>query len=144
MFASDEEALAAAEELYGQYLAAENQLGAGGWNDISLIKPYVRGAALADEIQTAQDLSAKGYHQVGDISYDTATLQQAEIAESGQVVLTVYLCLDVSGAGIVDATNQTIDVGERPGRLALEIEFDDVDGDLKVDRSEPWTGSDFC
>lgn len=144
MFASEEEALAAAEELYGEYLAAENLLGAGGWTDISLVEPFLKGQALADEIDTAEGLSAKGYRQVGEIGFDSVALQQIEDDGPESVELTLYLCLDVSSASILDAADQPVVVEGRPDRIALEIAMDDTEGDLKVERSEPWTGSDFC
>jgi hypothetical protein len=144
VFASEEEALAAAEELYGEYLAAENLLGAGGWNDISLVEPFLKGEALDDEIETAEGLSAKGYRQVGEIVFDSTTMQQLEDREEGALELTLYLCLDVSNASILDSADQTVVIAERPNRIGLEIAMDDFDGDLRVERSEPWAGSDFC
>jgi hypothetical protein len=144
VFASDEEALAAAEELYGKYLQAENALGAGGWQDISLVEPYVRGEALADEVDTAASFSSKGYRQVGEIVFDSTEIQHVEENGPGSLLVTIYLCLDVSSADIVDSTGESIVGPDRPDRLALEIDIDDVDTDLKISRSEPWPGDDFC
>jgi hypothetical protein len=144
VFASEEEALAAAEELYGEYLAAENALGAGGWVDVSLVEPFLKGEALADETESAESLATKGYRQSGEINFDSAALQQLDDDGPGSVQLTLYLCLDVSTASILDSADQPVVIPDRPDRLGLEIEMDDGEGDLKIERSEPWTGSNFC
>jgi hypothetical protein len=144
VFASDEEALAAAEELYGEYLAAENQLGAAGWKDTSLVEPFVRGAALEDEVETAEGLSSKGYSQTGLTSFDSLALQQLHDDGPGALLLTVYLCLDFSIADVVDASGASVVDPARADRLALEIDLDDLDGDLKISRSDAWSGESFC
>ena len=144
VFASDEEALAAAEALYGEYLQAENALGAGGWQDLSLVEPFLRGAALEDEKETATSFSSKGYHQVGDITFDSTSLQSRDDGGSGSMSMTVYLCLDVAGADILNSSGESVVTADRPDRLALEVDIDDVEGQLEISRSEPWSGADFC
>ena len=144
VFASDEEALAAAEELYGEYLAAENKLGQGGWKDLSLVEPFLRGAALADETETADDLAGKGYQQRGSTSFDTMMIQQLHDDGPGSVLITVYLCLDFTNADVVDSTGESIVDSTRQDRLALEVDLDDLDGELKLSRSDGWPGENFC
>jgi hypothetical protein len=144
VFASEEEALAAAEELYGKYLAASDAFGVSGWTDISLIEPYVRGDALTEERESAEEFAAKGYRQTGQTVFDTLTLQQVEDGGVGVVEMTIYVCIDVSGADIVDASGQSIAAPDRPLRLPLEVGIDDLDGSFKVNRSDAWSGQNFC
>lgn len=144
VFASDDEALAAAEELYGRYLKAENKLGKGGWKDVSLVEPFVRGDALDSEHDSANDLSANNYHQTGDIKFDSISLQQFSELGNGGVELTVYLCLDFTSAAVVDHENKPIEVGGRPLRVPLEVGIDNQERQLKIRSSEPWSGGSFC
>jgi hypothetical protein len=143
VFASEEEALAAAEGLYGEYLAAENALGQGGWVDVSLVEPYLRGEALTDERDAAGDLASKGYTQVGVIAFDSMSVQQIDDGGPGHFAASLYLCLDVTAADTVDATGVSVVPEARQDRVGFEIDIDDVD-ELKISRSEPWSGANFC
>ncbi|HEV7742368.1 MAG TPA: hypothetical protein VGO65_08100, partial [Pseudolysinimonas sp.] len=94
VFASDEEALAAAEELYGRYLDISNAIGADGWSDTSELALVLKGAALEDDLDSVEKLAAHGWKQVGKSRYDSLTLQQFSDHGPGSVAMTVYLCLD--------------------------------------------------
>lgn len=144
MFASDEEALAAAEELYGRYNKLSNELGAGGWSDTSELSEVLSGAALAGELETSDSLSTKGYRQIGDSSFDSVTLQQLIDHGAEAVALTIYVCLDVSEVDVIDGDGSTVVSASRPDRQALEVEMNDNDGALKIVRSEAWSGANFC
>lgn len=144
VFASEEEALAAAEALYGEYQAAANALGQSGWVEPAALEPFVRGDALDDERSASESFRELGYTQVGFATFDSFTLQQVEDDGPGTVRITAYVCDDVTGVDVVDASGASIVAPTRPDRQALEIEVDDEDGDLKISRSEAWTGQDFC
>jgi hypothetical protein len=144
VFASEEEALAAAEELYGRYLEISNAIGAGGWRDTDRYGEVARERALDDELETAADYAAKFYHQVGDTTFDSLGLQQVMDDGTSAVLLTVYLCLDVSEVDVLDAEGRSVVPEDRLERQALEVDMDSVDGALKVSRSEAWSGNSFC
>jgi hypothetical protein len=77
-------------------------------------------------------------------TFDSMAIQQRLDGGRGHVVLTVYVCLDVSNVDIVDETGVSIVAEGRDSRLPLEIDLDDIEGGLKVSRSELWSGQDFC
>jgi hypothetical protein len=104
----------------------------------------VTGDALEDEAATAADLSSKGYRQVGEISFDSFNLQAANISTPRKVRITVYLCLDVSATDTVDASGSSVVPEGRESRVGLEVDFIDPEGDLKISRSDVWTGTSFC
>lgn len=143
VFASEEEALAAAEELYGEYLEAENLLAVGGWQSVDVVEPYVRGDALDNERESAERFRDAGLTQVGGSTFDSVEVQQLE--DSGdQVSMTVYLCIDVSTVDVIDASGESVVPDGRLDRSGLEVEIDNKDGRLKIARSEAWTGASFC
>jgi hypothetical protein len=144
VFASDEEALAAAEELYGRYLRIANKIGQGGWKDTSGYAEVTRDQALADELASAEDYSSKGYRQVGDFRSDSMTVQQLRDPGSTEVNMTVYVCLDVSNVDVKDKSGRSVVAPERLDRQPLELTIDNSEGALKVSRSDAWSGADFC
>jgi hypothetical protein len=144
VFASEEEALAAAEELYGEYQNAANALGQSGWADPSALEEFVRGDALEDELSGAETSHDLGYTQVGSATFDSFALQQIDDQGTGALLITAYLCADVGDVDVVDSSGLSIVSPTRPDRQPLEIDIDDQDGGLKISRSEAWTGQDFC
>jgi hypothetical protein len=144
VYASEEEALAAAEELYGRYTKLANAIGQAGWKDTDAYAEVARGRALDSELATAADYSSKGYHQVGNLTFDSLALQQLRDGGSGSVTMTVYVCLDVTDVDVLDRHNRSVISPERLDRQPLEADIDDVDGQLKVTRSEAWSGDNFC
>ena len=91
VYGSEEEALAAAEELYGRYLRIANKIGQGGWRDTSGYAEVARGDALESELSSAGEFLAKGYRQTGEISFDSMSLQQLSDRGPSHVAITVYL-----------------------------------------------------
>lgn len=145
VFASDAEALAAAEELYGRYDSITNQLGSEGWDDPTRLADVLAEDALQNEIDSAAELSAKGYRQLGESTFDSLTLQQLVDRGLGEVDITVYVCADVSDVDVVDEHNHSVVAESRPDRQPLEVEMNDkMAGQLKIVRREAWSGSDFC
>lgn len=144
MFASDEEALAAAEELYGRYLRIANKIGQGGWKDTSGLEEVEKDGALDDDRKNAAEFSSRGWVQTGSSSFDSTRLQQLRDGGAGHIGLVVYLCVDVSSVDVVDATGKSVVTSTRLDRQPLEIAMDDTDGVLKLNRSQVWSGKDFC
>jgi hypothetical protein len=143
VFASDEEALAAAEDAYARYLEVSNDLGEGGWLDSSALSTVLRGEALDEELATAESFSANGYMQIGRSTFDTATLQQWE-SDADTISITVYLCLDVTGVDVVDSAGTSIVAPDRADRRSLEVAIDNEEDDFKVSGGDVWSGQSFC
>ncbi|MEO8262313.1 MAG: hypothetical protein ABI566_07060 [Pseudolysinimonas sp.] len=144
MFASEEDALAAAEELYGEYQVFSNALGQSGWADPTGFQEYLSGDALEDELDGAEALNSKGYRQVGDTTFDTTSVQQLADFGSGTVEITIYLCSDVTAVDVVDRDGISIVSAARPARQSLEVTMNDSEGSLKINRRDAWSGTSFC
>jgi hypothetical protein len=144
VYGSEEEALAAAEELYGRYLRIANKIGQGGWKDTSGLEDVEKERALVDDQGNADELSAKGWIQVGESTFDSTRLQQLKDGGAGKVDMVVYLCVDVTSVDVLDRNGKSVIKPTRLDRQPLEIEMDDFDGQLKVNRSQAWSGKDFC
>lgn len=143
VFASDEEALAAATEAYAAYQAMSSTVAQEGGSRPERMSEFAVGDALVAETASLESLSEQNLRGVGQLSFDTLTLQSADLTE-GQV--KAYLCLDVSRTDVVDATGLSTVPIDRPLRLPLQVSFaPTIDGDrLLLERSESWRGENFC
>jgi hypothetical protein len=144
VFASDAEALAAAEDAFGAYIEASNRLGQSGWLETDELIEAMRGDALQAELDLATDYAAKRWKQVGDTTYDSMTLQQIRDNGSGPTLITVYVCADVSSVDVLDASGDSVVGSDRRDRQPFEADVDNQDGKFKVSRSEAWSGTSFC
>jgi hypothetical protein len=147
LFASDAEALKAAEEAYAAYLKVSDQILAdGGANPERILTVATKGWS---EIQTVgfEDAKAKGWKSSGQTSFDGATLQaNNSLAPRGQATVSIYLCVDVSAVSVADSFGMSVVSDIRPSRAPFEISFDSDDREsrLLVAREDPWSGDDIC
>jgi hypothetical protein len=147
VFASDEEALAAATDAYAKYLEVSDEITADGGTDPERLKPYVTTEQFKDELSSFKDLQSAGTRTQGHSNFEVVQLQQYLDAGDGTASITVYLCVDVTEVRIIDSTGADITPQDRIGRLPLEVEVEVKSGDeldQQVARSTPWSGTDFC
>jgi len=139
VFASDEEALAAAEEAYGKYLAMVATVLADGGRDPERLKPFLTHDLFLEEVGSYADLRANGWHGVGSYSFEMSP-QRLDLATGD---LDVYVCDDRSALEIVDANGNSVVSPDRPDRAASQVTF--VWQDKLVIASQiAWEGSGIC
>lgn len=144
LFASEEEALAAAEEAYAAYLAVSDQIqtegGVGSERIYSLVAEGLR-EGLSSDFAVYRD---SGWTAIGATTFDSVQLQQL-VQEGTTASATTYLCLDVSNVQLIDSTGQDITPPARQNRVPLEIAFvAEASSTFVIERSEVWSGDDFC
>ncbi|WP_108250351.1 hypothetical protein [Planctomonas deserti] len=144
VFASDEEALAAAEKAYADYLAMSDLIAQEGGAHPERMEEVATGEALTDGIADAARYEESGYFGVGVSKFDRMSVQSR--TDGPPPTLRTYVCLDVSGTKIVDSSGTT--VVETPGspRTPLEVSFERVErgGSWLVSDSVLWEGANFC
>ncbi|PXA70683.1 hypothetical protein [Cryobacterium arcticum] len=143
VFATDEEALAAAEEAYANYLSRSSAIAHGGGVDAQLMTEVATGEALETEIGSFEEMSKAGTVGVGELQFDTLTVQSLDLSSGS---LSAYVCLDVSGSDVVDGSGVSTLSEGRVERLPLEIGFvyDRDGGRLLLERTRTWDGENFC
>jgi hypothetical protein len=147
IFATDEDALAAAEKAYAAYLAVSDAILADGGRDTSRIEPFVSETLLPKELDGFKLYSDAGWRFQGGSTFDSVTLQQYVDDGSGTASVNLYTCLDVSAVRIIDSTNTDVTPPNRSARLPLEVGIQVLTGptiSFLVDRSDLWSGADFC
>lgn len=148
VFASDEEALAAAEAAYAAYLAVSDAILQEGGANPDRIDDVATPSVTAEEKKGFADFAEKGY-----VSSGTTTFygMQLESYETDPALLTdvvrVYVCIDSSGVDVRDASGASIVPPDREGLLPFEIGFDrrsDGLGALVVSSKSVWGGAGVC
>jgi len=137
VFASDEEALAAAEEAYGKYLAVVDAILSDGGRDPERLLDVVSDEVYERELEGFKTYESKGWRQIGTRTF-SLTLQRYD---SGSVV--VYSCDDVSATDVVDSSGTSIVSPDRQETYAFEVEFLH-ETTLILDRKELWDGGAVC
>lgn len=147
VFASDEEALAAATEAYARYLEVSDQIAADGGADPERIQPFVSTDRYQIEAQLYQQLTGSGNRQEGSSSFDNAELQQFSQDSSGVPFVIFYVCLDLSATNLVDSIGTNITPPEVTLRSPFEITMtgtNDGGRNLVLEGMERWPRSEFC
>ncbi|GGK89016.1 hypothetical protein GCM10007382_06210 [Salinibacterium xinjiangense] len=146
IFASDEEALAAATEAYAAYLAMSDLIAADGGANPERLELFVTADQQASASDSFSVYQTKGLRAEGISTFDAISLVQVDQGPNFANI-DLYLCLDVSKVRVIDETGSVVTPDNRPDRLPLEIGFeadDSVPTELKLARSEPWSGVNFC
>jgi len=145
IFASDEEALAAAEAAYGAFQVVEDQVSAAGGEGAEKFEEVAVGSALKSAEEGMATYVELGYRSVGSTGYKLPTLQQYDpYSGGGTAVVSAYLCLDLTGLDVVDASGTSVVAATRPNQQAFEVSFDLIDDRLLLATREPWEGAGVC
>lgn len=147
LFATDEDALAAATKAYAAYLKMSDQILHDGGSGGDAIESLLAGQALLDERASAKTFSEKGYRSSGETTFTNPTLQQLSSSPDGIGVVTIYVCVDVSGVNVVDAAGQSVVSPTRPDKQAFEVTFDKPAGTsthLLISSTDAWSGDGVC
>jgi len=146
IFASDEEALAAATEAYANYLRVHDSFWADGGSSEDEYLSLSTGTARDGDVESMEKWRANGWHAAGITTFDSMRLQSVDI-EGGSQQIRTYLCLDVTQGDVLDGEGLSVAKTDRPLRVPLEVEFETSSAapiDLKISRSEVWSGENFC
>ena len=137
VFASDEEALAAAEEAYGAYLRLADLIVNEGGADPQRLAGLVSPEIYAKEQTGFAEMTTNGWHGTGFTTF-TIALQRFDNSE-----VVAYVCDDFSATDIVNSAGESV-VGEnRRVQYAYEVSFDVAQEMLLVGKSR-WEGGNVC
>ncbi|MBX3098765.1 MAG: hypothetical protein KF761_04230 [Salinibacterium sp.] len=139
MFASDEEALAAAEAAYGAYLAVSDAISSEGGANPERLRDFVTDEELVQSSARFEEFELTGNRTQGASTFDTLLLQRYD--DDG---ITVYLCLDVTDVRVFDAGGVDITPPDRSNRIPLEVSFGAQGNDLQLSGSQVWAEVSYC
>jgi hypothetical protein len=139
LFATDEEALAAAEEAYAAYLSVTDQVFMDGAADIGVLGTVATRKQLDLDREELSKAAEMGYRSQGSTTFENMTLQSR--SDNDEAAVVVYLCEDVTSVDVVDSNGISVVSPERPNRVRYEVTFDKLftNSKLLVAFREPWT-----
>lgn len=143
IFASDEEALAAATSAYTDYLSVAGTIAHEGGVDAQRMSDVAVDEAFDTEIEALTGMADAGTVGVGEVRFDSFELQSVDSASGA---ISAYVCLDVSESDVINHSGESVVPSDRAKRLPLEVGFV-YDRDLQrllLGRTEIWDGEDFC
>lgn len=119
-FASEEEAFAAAEEVYRAYNDAGNARRAG--KDHLDPQHHLTGTALEGDIEAQNLLDSHGLRVVGDAEVISFTGESME-ANGPEISIVGLVCLDVSSVTLLSDAGQDVTPIERGDVVAQRVSF---------------------
>jgi len=137
VFASDEEALAAAEEAYGKYLSAADEVVRGGGEVPELVEPYLSAELYERDKESFEQFAANGWLGVGEASFSL------QLQTYNDESVTAYVCDDLSRTDVLDGDGESVIAAGRKTRIPYEVEFDATD-EMRIVRKEIWNGEGVC
>jgi hypothetical protein len=139
IFASEEEALAAAEEAYAAYLAMSNLISSEGGENPDRIADLVTEDRLPTELAGFERLRESGLRTVGSSVFEFTELQRLD-QDDEAVEIAVYACWDGAGVRVIDADGRDVTPGDRVTTLLLEVVLvGNSAGQLVLASDEVWT-----
>ena len=137
-FSSDEEALAAAQAAYSEYLSVSDQIAGDGGANPERLEQVVDKELLPSELSTLSLFADHGIHLQGQSNFDSAHLQGITANE-----VSMYLCLDTSNAQLLDAQGEVKSVSQT--RFPMVVTFNVFkNNQMKLSGSQSWSGTNFC
>lgn len=140
MFASDEEAFAAAEATYRAYVDALNSENTGS-GVVGGPEDYLVGTALEQEIQSQRDLHDRRISIDGIGAFNH--FEGVQVSKDRSTV-EATLCLDATATRVRDSTGADVTPPDRVNQLPLGITFVFEDSSLLISRSVGYPDGKTC
>lgn len=136
-FASEEEALAAAEEAYRAYRAALAT--AMQTADASEMGEVATGEALELAELSVEQMTDAGLHQSG--AAEVIAMRAADLTSSR--ALSIYSCIGYGTVRFLDDRGADA-TGDGPERVSMLVSIAIEEQRAFVEKEQPWTGSSVC
>ena len=148
VFASDEEALAAATEAYAAYLAMSDQILAEGGENPDRIRAFSTETLAEIEMEGYAQVRSNKLRSVGESRFSDLILQNLSLTEkAGRGIVTTYLCSDISEVDVVNVNGDSVVKDARPDFTPFIVSFDLVSREpvkLLVSSADVWDGAGIC
>lgn len=139
LFATDDEALAAATKAYAAYLKMSDTILSDGGAHPERLNNVATGDAL---VQLKKDLAPfvnQKLHTTGRTTFDSMKLQSRSDDS-----IAAYVCEDVTDIDVLDASGKSLVKDTRDPRTSFEVVMVRVDGRLLLGSRTWWTAGDIC
>ncbi|WP_104100228.1 hypothetical protein [Cryobacterium sp. M96] len=145
VFASDEEALAAATEAYAAYLRTSDEISAAGGVGSERMEPLVSSGLLQSELEGFQGFVDANARSVGATTFIVHGMQSAAYLRPEQTTISLYVCENVTGLDVIDPVGNSLVLASRQPITPFEVQFK-MDAGLRLilEYRSAWRGENFC
>lgn len=146
VFTSDADALAAAKKAYAGYLAASDAVAHDGGVGVDRLATWDSPSQFKQDQKSFSVMKSEGHHTTGTSTFFDTHFQSSVLTKSGSAVVVAYLCVDVSNTTLLDSKEHNVGK-QRQMVVPLQVTFASTQSSsatLSIERSVPWTGTDFC
>ena len=148
VFASNDEALAAATAAYAAYsIQVDDFLTNDTRGPITAVTSLVSAQYLPEVRAGLDNVEKSGNVGHGASTFDTVSLVSYSDVAIGQARVDLYLCSDFSGIRVFDSKGIDVTPSTRPERVPLQVGFVSSPSEpakLLIDREDSWSGQNFC
>ena len=147
LFASDEEALAAAEEAYAAYQHVSDAILVDGGAEPERLLEVATEAQYEYEKAGFDAAKANGLRSTGGSTFDTFSLMEFQPRdEDGEMKLSAFVCDDFRNVDVLDANGESVVASDRPDRFPRVAYFEARAVELRIVVSaiDEWEGDNFC
>jgi len=146
VFASDAEALAAAEKAYAAYLKVSAEITQEGGVRPERIDRWVTAEQAPRERDAYAYFKSHDLHTSGFPTFSPPKLEQVSSDALGSTMITFYTCVDATQVRVLDAHNTDVTPSNRADRAPLEITVvsGESKSDLVIAESSQWSGPGVC
>jgi hypothetical protein len=146
VFATDADALAAAEKSFAGYLTTSDLIAHDGGVGVERLGSWDTVSQLALDAKTFDGMQSRGEHTTGTSVFSHLVVQSRDLNADGSATLIAYVCVDVSHTQLLDDKNAVRPVA-RPKNVPLVLTFrsdETVRTTLRFDGSVAWRGKNYC
>lgn len=145
IFASDEEALAAAEAAYQRFTDTTTMITNNGGAASEELESVATGAALDDESDAAKRFREEGLRTIGTVTFRVHKLQSVAQDADARTLITLYVCDDLREVDLLNAAGESMVVEGRVVDVPYIVVVTATDADsFRVSEKELWTRDNFC
>lgn len=132
LFATEAEAYAAAEQVYREYLAADNARSAG--LNVDGPRDFLTGKALESDFDRADYLERENLQAAGEVKLLSFEPTSSMLA-TPPITVEAELCVDGTESKLLNAAGEDVSNPDRPLLVRLSVKFVDVEGRLLIANS---------
>ena len=144
IFASDEEALAAAEAAYERFLAASAQATSKGGPGVAGLAAVASGNAYVSQVESVEDYLNDRVHSTGRRTFATYALQSVVLGADEVVVVSFYVCDDLRGLDVLREDGSSVVASDRVVDVPYLVVVEGERESMKVSEKALWERENFC
>ncbi|MDO7882462.1 hypothetical protein [Antiquaquibacter soli] len=138
-FETEEEALAAAMEVYEAYVATGESITGDAGERPERIEQLVTDAHYEEKLHTYSSYRDRGLRTVG-----SSVLLDTRLQSWDNESIVIYACQDFTGIRVLDSAGADATPADRPNVATFVVTFEVDERSVLVDHSELWSHGSSC